>query len=151
MAKTGYNRASRVADQIRMEVADIIMRKTKDPRVGSVTVTDVDLTGDLRQAHVYFTTLTPEADVSEVQLGLARAAGFIRSELGRRLQLRYTPELRFHQDLSGPQGDRILTILENLERDGNASACRGANENLSGEKTGEEPSEGSATLPGKPS
>jgi ribosome-binding factor A len=116
MAKTGYNRANRVADQIRMEVADIIMRKTKDPRVGSVTVTDVDVTSDLRQAHIYFTTLSSEADLSDVQLGLARASGFIRSELGRRLHLRYTPELLFHQDLSGPRGDRILTILNDLER-----------------------------------
>ena len=122
MAKTGYNRASRVADQIRMEVADIIMRKTKDPRIGSVTVTDVDVTADLRQAHVYFTTLAAETEMAQVQVGLARAAGFIRSELGRRLQLRYTPELQFHHDLSGPKGDRILTILKGLERGGPVSA-----------------------------
>jgi ribosome-binding factor A len=123
MAKTGYNRANRVADQIRMEVADIIMRKTKDPRLGSVTVTDVDLTRDLRQAHVYFTAMAPEADLPEVQLGLARAAGFIRSELSRRMQLRYTPELLFHQDLSGQKGDRILTILEGLERGQGITEC----------------------------
>jgi ribosome-binding factor A len=117
MPRAGYNRANRVADQIRMEVADIIMRKTKDPRLGAVTVTDVELTADLRQAHVYFTSYPTQTDAQrqDVQSGLARASGFIRSELGRRLQLRYTPELMFHEDLSGPKGDRILTILEQLE------------------------------------
>jgi ribosome-binding factor A len=117
MARTGYNRASRVADQIRMEVAEIIMRKTKDPRLEVVTVTGVELTSDLRQAHVYFTCYGTQTDAQrqEVQSGLARASGFIRSELGRRLQLRYTPELLFHEDQSGPTGDRILTILEQLE------------------------------------
>jgi len=116
MPRTGYNRVSRVADQIRMEVADIIMRKTKDPRLSSVTVTDVDLTADLRQAHIYFTSFTAQnnADVTEIQSGLNRATGFIRSELGRRLQLRYTPELTFHHDLSGPKRDRILRLLEGL-------------------------------------
>jgi ribosome-binding factor A len=117
MARAGYNRANRVADQIRMEVADIIMRKTKDPRLEAVTVTDVELTADLRQAHVFFTSFPTHTDAQrqDVQSGLTRAAGFIRSELGRRLHLRYTPELMFHEDLSGPKGDRILTILEKLE------------------------------------
>lgn len=123
MPKAGYKRASRVADQIRMEVADIIMRKTKDPRLSSVTVMDVDLTADLRQAHVYFTSFTAQTgeDVVEVQSGLDRAAGFIRSELGRRLHLRYTPELVFHHDVSGPKRDRILTLLEGLKSQGASS------------------------------
>ena len=59
MAKTAYKRAERVADQIRMEVADILMRKIKDPRVRSVTVTDVELTADLRLARIYVTTMEP--------------------------------------------------------------------------------------------
>jgi ribosome-binding factor A len=117
MPRAGYNRANRVADQIRMEVAEIIMRKTKDPRLGAVTVTDVELTADLRQAHIYYTSFPTQTDAQrqDVQSGLARASGFIRSELGRRLHLRYTPELMFHEDLSGPKGDRILTILEKLD------------------------------------
>jgi len=115
MTKATSKRAMRVADQIRMEVAEIIMRKTKDPRVSDVTVTDVELTNDLRLARVYATTLQDgqaEADAFE---GLAKASGFIRAELGRRLHLRYTPELIFQKDLSGPQGDRIRSLLEQVQ------------------------------------
>lgn len=122
MAKATYNRATRVADQIRMEVAEIIMRKTKDPRVSSVTVTDVELSNDLRFARVYVTTLRDgQAEVDAFE-GLAKAAGFIRAELGRRLHLRYTPELIFQKDMSGPQGDRILTLLEQVEAEAQSKA-----------------------------
>jgi ribosome-binding factor A len=104
MAKTGYSRAERVADQIRMEVADILMRRIKDPRVRSVTVTDVELTNDLRIARVFVTALGTEAETKDVFAGLSKASGFIRSELGRRLTLRYLPEVVFHKDVSGPRG-----------------------------------------------
>ncbi len=122
MTKATYKRATRVADQIRMEVAEIIMRKTKDPRVSSVTVTDVELSNDLRFARVYVTTLRDgQAEVDAFE-GLAKAAGFIRAELGRRLHLRYTPELIFQKDMSGPQGDRILTLLEQVEAEAQSKA-----------------------------
>ena len=117
MAKTAYKRATRVADQIRMEVADIIMRKTKDPRVASVTVTDVEITNDLRLARVFVTTLLDAEHEREAFLGLEKAGGFIRSELGRRLNLRYTPELVFQKDTAGPRGDRILSILDHLDEE----------------------------------
>lgn len=120
MAKTTYKRATRVADQIRMEVAEIIMRKTKDPRVTSVTVTDVEVTDDLRIARVFVTTGVDGQHEAEALAGLAKAAGFIRAELGRRLQLRYTPELIFQKDVSGPRGDRILALLEQVETEGKA-------------------------------
>jgi ribosome-binding factor A len=117
MAKTAYKRATRVADQIRMEVADIIMRKTKDPRVGVVTVTDVEITNDLRLARVFVTTLLDAEHEREAFAGLEKAGGFIRSELGRRLNLRYTPELVFLKDTSGPRGDRILSLLDHLDEE----------------------------------
>ncbi len=101
-----------------MEVADILMRKAKDPRVGSVTVTDVELTNDLRFARIYVTTLLEDDGESDVFEGLAKASGFIRAELGRRLSLRYTPELVFQKDLSGPRGDRVLSLLEGLGEKG---------------------------------
>lgn len=116
MSKTGYKRATRVGDQVRMEVADILMRKTKDPRVASVTVTDVSLSDDLRTARVYVTTGGEGQQEAEALAGLAKASGFIRAELGRRLHLRYTPELIFQKDISGPRGDRILSLLEQLEQ-----------------------------------
>lgn len=117
MSKTTYKRADRVADQIRMEVADILMRKIKDPRVRSVTVTDVVLTSDLRSARIFVTTMEDQQGEREVFDGLAKASGFIRGELGRRLTLRYTPDLVFTKDVSGPRGDRVLKILEGLKTD----------------------------------
>jgi ribosome-binding factor A len=117
MAKAAYKRATRVADQIRMEVADIIMRKTKDPRVASVTVTDVEITNDLRLARVFVTTLLDAEQERDAFVGLNKASGFIRSELGRRLNLRYTPAIVFQKDVSGPRGDRLLSILDHLDEE----------------------------------
>jgi ribosome-binding factor A len=124
MSRATYKRATRVADQIRMEVADILMRKTKDPRLRFVTVTDVEVGDDLRIARVFVTTLdsTQEGEVME---GLAKAAGFVRTELGRRLRLRYTPEVMFVKDTSGPRGDRVLALLEEAEKKARAGATEG--------------------------
>jgi ribosome-binding factor A len=122
MSKTTYRRADRVADQIRMEVADILMRKIKDPRVRSVTVTGVELTADLRIAHVFVTTMETEQAERDLFAGLSKASGFVRAELGRRLTLRYLPEVIFKKDVSGLRGDRVLQLLDGLhgdtERDG---------------------------------
>ncbi|WP_447974887.1 30S ribosome-binding factor RbfA [Nitrospira sp. Kam-Ns4a] len=114
MAKTGYKRATRVADQVRIEIADILMRKSKDPRLGFLTVTDVVLTDDLRIARVYITTLQEGPEAAQTFARLERAKGFIRSELGRRLKLRYTPELTFYQDTSGARADRVLALIESV-------------------------------------
>jgi ribosome-binding factor A len=126
MAKTTYKRADRVADQIRMEVADILMRKIKDPRVRSVTVTDVELTADLRIAHVFVTTMETNEAEREVFAGLAKASGFVRAELGRRLTLRYLPEVIFKKDVSGPRGDRVLQLLDRLHQDAEGRPSPGA-------------------------
>lgn len=114
MPKATYKRADRVADQIRMEVADILMRKIKDPRVHDVTVTDVELTGDLRIAHVFVTTMERGESEREVFVGLSKASGFVRAELGRRLSLRYLPDIIFKKDVSGIRGDRIDQLLAGL-------------------------------------
>lgn len=122
MSKTTYKRADRVADQIRMEVADILMRKIKDPRVHSVTVTGVEMTADLRIAHVFVTTMETGQAEQDVFAGLSKARGFVRAELGRRLTLRYLPEVMFKKDVSGLRGDRIMRLLDGLhghaEREG---------------------------------
>ena len=117
MTKSTYSRADRVADQIRMEVADILMRKIKDPRVRTVTVTDVELTKDLRIARIFVTTMEQKDHERHVFDGLAKASGFVRAELGRRLALRYLPELIFIKDVSGPRADRVLELLDGLHRD----------------------------------
>ncbi len=117
MSKTTYKRADRVADQIKMEVADILMRKIKDPRVHDVTVTDVELTGDLRIAHVFVTTMETGEAARNIFIGLSKASGFVRAELGRRLSLRYLPDVIFKKDVSGPRGDRIMQLLDELHHD----------------------------------
>lgn len=117
MSKTTYKRADRVADQIRMEVADILMRKIKDPRVRSVTVTDVELTADLRIAHIFVTTMEQDQAERDIFAGLSKASGFVRAELGRRLTLRYLPEVIFKKDVSGLRGDHVLQLLDGLHGD----------------------------------
>ena len=128
MAKTGYSRADRVADQIRMEVADILMRKIKDPRVRSVTVTDVELTNDLRIARVFVTALGTDAETKDVFAGLSKASGFVRSELGRGVTLRYLPEVVFVKDVSGQRGDRILQLLDELHDKTDVASQRSADD-----------------------
>ncbi len=117
MSKATYKRATRVADQIRAEVADILMRKTKDPRVGFVTVTDVEVTDDLRLARIYVSTFQNEGQEAATLAVLDKAAGFVRAELGRRLHLRYTPELVFHKDEGRVRGERVLHLLEGLQQE----------------------------------
>lgn len=119
--KPASKRATRVADQIRMEVADILMRKVRDPRLQDVTITDASVTNDLRLARIYYTTLINGHSDRELADGLAKAHGFIRSELGQRLGIRYTPELIFHRDVSGPRGDRILELLDQVRPDSDRS------------------------------
>jgi len=112
---TGHKRTDRVGDQIRMEIADILTRRVKDPRVGFVTVTAVDVTADLRQASVYVTVLQQGPQEAETLAVLARAEGFIRSELGRRLKLRYVPELTFVKDTSLDRVKRVMTLLDQVQ------------------------------------
>src|SRR2546428_10719219 len=111
---TGHKRTDRVGDQIRMEIADILMRRLKDPRVGFVTVTAVDVTADLRQAWVYVTVLQQGPQEAETLAVLARAEGFIRSGLGRRLKLRYVPALTFLKDTSLDRVKRGMTLLDQV-------------------------------------
>ncbi len=111
---TGFKRTERVGDQIRMEIADILMRRVKDPRVGFVTVTAVDVTADLKQARVYVTVLQQGAQEAETLDALARAEGFIRGELGRRLKLRYVPVLMFVKDTSVDRVTRIMNLLDQV-------------------------------------
>ncbi len=114
MPKSTISRATRVADQIRMEVAEILSRKIKDPRVQFVTVTEVKMTADLKIARVYVSTLAPEQYNQQTAPGLKSAVGFIRTEVGRRLNLRYTPEIVFYQDTSAEYAERIEKILDSL-------------------------------------
>lgn len=113
----GFKRADRVSDQIRMEIADILMRRVKDPRVGFVTVTAVDVTADLKQAWVYVTVLQQGAQETGTLEALSRAEGFIKGELGRRLKLRYVPTLTFVKDTSVDRVTRVMGLLDDIKKD----------------------------------
>lgn len=107
-------RANRVAEQMKKELGDILSRKIKDPRVGFVTITDVEVTGDLQQAKIFISVLGDEQQKHETLVGLAKAKGFIRSEIGQRIRLRKTPEVSFEFDEALEKGNRIETILRDL-------------------------------------
>jgi ribosome-binding factor A len=110
-------RANRVAEQMKKELSDILGRKIKDPRIGFVTVTDVRLTGDLQQAKVYITVLGDDQQKENTLKGLAKAKGFIRSEIGQRIRLRKTPEIIFEFDESIDYGNRIETLLKEIQKE----------------------------------
>lgn len=108
-----YPRSQRVADQIQRELAMIIQREIKDPRVHMVSITGVEVTRDLAHAHVFVTTLD-DAHRDDVVEALNHAAGFLRHELGSRMRMRSIPDLKFSYDESierGMQMDRLLDEL----------------------------------------
>ena len=103
-------RSARIADQIQRELAEVIRLELRDPRVGLVTLTGVELSRDQSHAKVFFTVLgSPPGDA---QSGLANAAGFLRSELARRLTTRKVPELHFAYDESVERGMRLTHLIE---------------------------------------
>lgn len=111
------NRIGRINEEIQRELSEQL-RRLKDPRVsqtGMVSVTRVDTTGDLRYARVYISVLDKSQE-KDVLKGLKSAAGFLHRELGRTLQLRYTPELQFLPDDSIQHGAHILEMLRDIER-----------------------------------
>lgn len=105
-------RARRVADQIQRELAEILREELKDPRVRMVTVTGVDVSGDLAHAKIYFTSLVGEPERQEIAEGLARASGFLRTALGRRLRIHSIPELHFVHDSSVEEGVRLSRLID---------------------------------------
>lgn len=105
-----FPRARRVGEQIRQELADILWREMKDPRVTRVTITAVEVTSDLEHAKVYFSLL--EGDAQEVRGVLQKAAGFLRTELSHRLRLRTVPRLNFHYDDSIERGNRMDRLID---------------------------------------
>jgi ribosome-binding factor A len=111
------HRPNRVGEQMKKELTEIIGRKIKDPRIGFVTVTDVQVTGDLQQAKVYISVLGDDEQKENTLKGLAKAKGFIRSEIGHRIRLRKTPEIIFEFDESIDYGNRIETLLHELHTD----------------------------------
>lgn len=106
-------RLSRVGEQLRRELADILRREVRDPRVAGISLTDVEVSPDYAHAVVFFSCL----DATQVLVaseGLGRAAGFLRSQLAQRVKLHATPDLRFVYDESIERGDRLSRLIDGL-------------------------------------
>ncbi|MHB1291821.1 MAG: 30S ribosome-binding factor RbfA [Sulfuricella sp.] len=107
-----FLRTGRVAEQIQRELADLIQMEVKDPRVGLVTLTGVEVTQDYAHAKVYFTTMKSAEQAAKAQAGLEHAAGFLRSQLAHRMKLRIMPQLHFIYDTSVENGVRLSQLID---------------------------------------
>ena len=128
-------RELRVGDFLRKELAEIVQREMRDPRIGVLSITDVVVNKDLSHADVYFTTVSAqqEKDKDEVLSALQGAAGFLRSILARRHVMRTTPALRFHYDELIQDGPRLESLIERaIASDQMSDVCRSGTETFDG-------------------
>jgi len=107
-----FSRSARVTEQIKRELAELIRMEVKDPRVGFISLTDVELTPDYAHAKVFFTSMYGDEGLDEILTGLKRASGFLRRELGRRVRIHTTPELHFVYDRSIVEGNRLSALID---------------------------------------
>jgi len=107
-------RSTRVADLLREEIGNIILKELQDPRIGFVTVTGVSVSNDLKHARIYISVMGSSEETEQTFLGLESARGFIQNCIGRRVKLRYTPEITFRPDTSVSYGSHIDSILRSL-------------------------------------
>lgn len=105
------SRPRRVAEQMQRELAELIQLEVKDPRVGMITLTGVELTSDYAHAKVFFTLLGDQARLKEALAGLNSAAGYLRSQVAHRMKLRIMPALHFVHDASIEQGARLDKLI----------------------------------------
>lgn len=110
-------RVRKLQEFIKQEVGNMLMRGLKDPRIGFVTVTEVEVTGDMRQATIYVSLFGKDEEKAASLKGLCNAAGHIRSELGKLLHLRYTPEIFFEADTSLDYSMHIESLLNDIKKD----------------------------------
>lgn len=115
-------RVNKVADRIKVIVAEMLERRIKDPRLGFLTVTDVRLTGDSQHASVFYTVLGDQADIDGTAAALKSATGLIRSEVGKQLGLRHTPSVEFFLD-AVPETARQIEDLLNKARNQDAAVA----------------------------
>lgn len=120
-------RVARVAELIKREVSQMLLNGIKDDRVGSgmVSVTDVDVSGDLQHAKIFVSIYGTEEARAQTMAGLKSATGYVRSELGHRIRLRRTPEVLFQEDRSIERGTRVLTLLNQLNHNRPPEATEG--------------------------
>jgi len=109
------SRKDKVRDAIQKEVCAIIQKELKDPRLGFITITEVDLSDDLRNAKILYSVLGDEAQAKKTQDALESALGFIRTLVAERVQLRFAPEIIFRQDKSAQYSMRIQEVLDQIK------------------------------------
>jgi ribosome-binding factor A len=109
--KKGHGRPERLGDLIQREVSELIRLELRDPRVGMITITSVDVSPDMSHAKLFFTMLEKDKLEDTLQ-GLKRSAGFLRTQLARRMKMYTTPELRFEYDESVERGDRLSRLID---------------------------------------
>ncbi len=111
-ANKGFSRRDRVPEQVRRELAELIRTELKDPRVGMISITDVQVTPDYAHAKVFFSTLAGGEHLPEVMSGLQKASGFLRRELGKRISIHMTPQLHFVYDQSLERGAELSKLIQ---------------------------------------
>jgi ribosome-binding factor A len=118
-------RTVRVGEQIRRELAELLRDEVKDPRIGMVSLGDVEVSRDLSHARVYFSIYGDEDTIRECKAGLDSAAGFLKGELGRRMKLRVVPSLRFLHDDTQQRGDRVAELIDRALKDNTTDEAPG--------------------------
>lgn len=114
-------RPERLAEAIKKEVSALLRDELKDPRIGFVSITAVKVSKDLRYAEIFASVFGEPAEQKQTIAALAKAQGFVRSELGRRIRLRYTPEITFKLDQSIGHGARLIKLMEEVREKGGAT------------------------------
>ena len=107
-----FSRTRRIEEQMQKELASIIQYEVKDPRVDWVTVSGVEVSRDLSHATIFYTVLGKDEESTETAEGLAKATGYMRRELGKRVHMRSMPQLHFKFDHSLVNGDRMTTLID---------------------------------------
>jgi len=111
-ANKGFSRKDRVSEQVRRELAELIRTELKDPRIGMISITDVEVTADYAHAKVFFSSMMGSEHLSEVMSGLEKASGFLRRELGKRIRIHTTPQLHFVFDASLERGADLSKLIQ---------------------------------------
>ena len=120
-------RLKRITEEIKREVGRIIHDEVRDPRIGFITITKVNLSPDLHVAKVYFSILGDNKQLRDTEIGLERSKGFIRRLLGQRVKIRYTPEIVFKLDENIAYGVHISEILDKIKQNGKKNGHQESN------------------------
>ncbi|MEE8359721.1 MAG: 30S ribosome-binding factor RbfA [Candidatus Omnitrophota bacterium] len=110
-------RPERVQEALRREVSMIVQKEIKDPRLGFITITKVEVTKDLKNAFVYYSVLGEEKVANNTRHALKSAVGYIRKLIGERMKMKYVPEITFRQDMSIEHAKRVYEILDNIKKE----------------------------------